>query len=64
MTITAMYLQSMQYFECPWKAVDKQIGVNMHSALKIDAIGMAFVAGLGVSLKNVVCDGVARSVEG
>lgn len=41
----AMYLQSMQRFEYLRKAANKQIGVNMHSGLKIDAIGMAFVAG-------------------
>lgn len=55
MTITAMYSQSMQHFECLRKAATKQSGVNMHSGLKIDAIGMAFVAGFWVSIKNVVC---------
>lgn len=54
-TTTAIYLQSMQHFECLWKAANKLSGVNMHSGLKIDAIGMAFVAGLWVSIKNVVC---------
>ena len=28
--------------------------MNMHVGLKIDAIGMALVAGLGLPLKNVV----------
>ena len=45
MSITAMYLYSMQHFECLQKAANKLSGVNMHSGLEIDAIGMAFVAG-------------------
>ena len=45
MTISATHLQSMQHFERLQKAANKQIGVDMHSGLKIDAIGMAFVAG-------------------
>ena len=35
--------------------MNERLGVNMHSSLKIDAIGMAFVAGLWVSVKKVVC---------
>ena len=46
MTVTAMYLQSVQHFRCLEKAATKLSGMNMHSGLKIDAIGMAFVAGL------------------
>ena len=46
MTVTAMYLQSVQHFECLQKAASKLSGMNMHSGLEIDAIGMAFVAGL------------------
>ena len=41
-----MYLESVQHFECLQKAASKLSAVNMHSGLKIDAIGMAFVAGL------------------
>ena len=68
MTKAAMCLQSMQRFECLRKAANKQIGVNMHSGLKIDAIGMAFVAGPWGLYKDCgmqiqICDGVARSVE-
>ena len=55
MTITAMYMQSMGHFECLPRAANKLSGANLHSGLKIDAIGMAFVAGLWVSIKNVVC---------
>ena len=55
MTIVAMYSQSMQCFNYLRKAANKQIGVNMHGGLKIDAIGMAFVAGLWLLIKNVVC---------
>ena len=55
MTVTAVYLQSVQHIECLQKAASKLSGMNMHSGLKIDAIGMAFVAGHWVSIKNVVC---------
>lgn len=54
-TIVAVYSQSMQYFNYLRKAANEQIGVNMHGGLKIDAIGMAFVAGLWLLIKNVVC---------
>lgn len=55
MTIVAVYPLSMQYFNHLRKAANAQIGVNMHGGLKIDAIGMAFVARLWLLIKNVVC---------
>ena len=55
MTIVAVYSRSMQYFNYLRKAANEQIGMNMHGGLKIDGIGMAFVAGLWLLIKNVVC---------
>ena len=53
-TLAVVSSQSMQDLEYFHKAVSERIGVNMHSALKIDGMRMAFVAGFGVYIRNVV----------